>query len=360
MPAHPAGPRHAEVLHEAVPPLMPDDVNALGAGDLAGRAAPRRTTARSASAVVDLRDLAGSTARRPTSWTRPTSGHACGPGAPPSARRRRLLRRQGVPDRTRSPAGWHEEGLGLDVCTGASSPSPCAPASQPSRIAFHGNNKSVAEIERAIAAGVGPDRRRLLRGDRPACRPHRGVERRGSGCWSASRSGVEAHTHEFIATAHEDQKFGFSLASRRRRGGRRAGARGCGARARRDPQPHRLADLRHLGLRGERAPRASACWHEVRDEHGVELPEIDLGGGLGIAYVPGDDPMSPAEIAQRLRDIVERECARTRARRAAAVRRAGARDRRSAGPHRSTRSARSSRSSSTVACDARTSPSTEA
>ncbi|CAM5609150.1 Diaminopimelate decarboxylase OS=Streptomyces rimosus subsp. rimosus (strain ATCC / DSM 40260/ JCM 4667 / NRRL 2234) OX=1265868 GN=lysA PE=3 SV=1 [Streptomyces rimosus subsp. rimosus] len=48
---------------------------------------------------------------------------------------------------------------------------------------------------------------------------------------------------------------------------------------------------------------------EVRDEHGVELPEIDLGGGLGIAYTSDDDPREPHEIAKALGDIVTRECA---------------------------------------------------
>ncbi|MFE3285049.1 diaminopimelate decarboxylase family protein, partial [Streptomyces sp. NPDC059233] len=45
-----------------------------------------------------------------------------------------------------------------------------------------------------------------------------------------------------------------------------------------------------------------------RDEHGVELPEIDLGGGLGIAYTSADDPREPHEIAKALTEIVAREC----------------------------------------------------
>jgi diaminopimelate decarboxylase len=48
---------------------------------------------------------------------------------------------------------------------------------------------------------------------------------------------------------------------------------------------------------------------EIRDEHGVELPELDLGGGQGIAYTPADDPMPPADHGAGLRAIVERECA---------------------------------------------------
>src|SRR4051794_18770317 len=104
-----------------------------------------------------------------------------------------------------------EEGLFLDVCTGGELAVALAAGFPPERIGFHGNNKSVAELARALDAGVGRvvldsfieiDRLTALaraRGVRPAVLVRVTV-------------GVEAHTHEFIATAHEDQKFGFSLA----------------------------------------------------------------------------------------------------------------------------------------------------
>lgn len=57
------------------------------------------------------------------------------------------------------------------------------------------------------------------------------------------------------------------------------------------------------------ARRVVGLLASIRDEHGVELPEIDLGGGLGIAYTSEDDPREPAEIAAALADIVRRECA---------------------------------------------------
>jgi diaminopimelate decarboxylase len=120
--------------------------------------------------------------------------------------------------------------------------------------------------------------------------------------------GVEAHTHEFIATAHEDQKFGLALAD------------GTAAEAvRRVLAEQDALDLvgihSHIGSQifdmagfEVSARRVVGLLTAVRDEHGVELPEIDLGGGLGIAYTPEDDPSEPHEIAKALGDIVAREC----------------------------------------------------
>ena len=110
-------------------------------------------------------------------------------------------------------ARWvDEEGLHLDVCSGGELAVALRAGFPAERIALHGNNKSVAELEMALDAGVGRIVARLLRRDRAPGRPGP----RSAAC--AARVlirvtvGVEAHTHEFIATAHEDQKFGFSLA----------------------------------------------------------------------------------------------------------------------------------------------------
>src|SRR4051812_26749769 len=103
-----------------------------------------------------------------------------------------------------------EEGLRLDVCSGGELAVALAAGMPPERIGLHGNNKSVSELRRAVEAGVGriivdsfDEIERLTAlarelGRRPAVMVRVTV-------------GVEAHTHEYIATAHEDQKFGFSL-----------------------------------------------------------------------------------------------------------------------------------------------------
>jgi diaminopimelate decarboxylase len=199
-----------------------------------------------------------------------------------------------------------EEGLRLDVCTGGELAVALHAGFEPSRIALHGNNKSVAELSAALDAGVGHivvdsfdeiDRLATLAHGR-AVRPSVLVR---------TTVGVEAHTHEFIATAHEDQKFGFSLAG----GVAKEAAR----------QVLKSDTLELVGLHSHigsqifdtagfevSAHRVVGLLKEIRDEYGVELAELDLGGGLGVAYVSDDDPAEISYVAAQLRSIVEREC----------------------------------------------------
>lgn len=203
-----------------------------------------------------------------------------------------------------------EEGLHLDVCTGGELATALSAGMPPERIGFHGNNKSVAELTRALDAGVG---RIILDSfgeiDRlTALARERGVR---PGVLIRVTVGVEAHTHEFIATAHEDQKFGFSLAG------------GAAAAAAFKVLDEGVLDLRglhsHIGSQifdadgfEVSARRVLALQAQIRDARGVELPELDLGGGFGIAYTTQDDPATPQELAKRLRKIVDGECAAER------------------------------------------------
>jgi diaminopimelate decarboxylase len=199
-----------------------------------------------------------------------------------------------------------DEGLAMDVCTGGELAVALAAGFPRERLAMHGNNKTRAELQRAVDAGIGQvivdsfaEIDRLAEVSAAA-----GVRQK---VLVRVTVGVEAHTHEFIATAHEDQKFGFSLP-----GGQaeRAVSAVLAAESLELVGLHshigsQIFDTAGFEIAAHRIVELAAT---IRDRHGVEVGELNLGGGLGIAYVTGDDPESPKEIAQRLTAIVEREC----------------------------------------------------
>ena len=200
-----------------------------------------------------------------------------------------------------------QEGLSLDVCTGGELAVALAAGFPADRLLFHGNNKSVPELERAVAAGVGrivvDSFDELVR--LAAVAQAAGVRQR---IYVRVTPGVEAHTHEYVMTGQEDQKFGFSLAS---------GAAAEVVRRALTLPSLELAGLHcHIGshifdVHGFKlaAHRMVGLMAVIRDEHAVVLPELDLGGGQGIAYTAADDPMDVHDYAAGLRLVVEKECA---------------------------------------------------
>ena len=199
-----------------------------------------------------------------------------------------------------------EEGLNLDVCSGGELTVAERADFPMERVGFHGNNKTVAELRRAVDLGVGRiivdsfaeiDRLRTITDE----------VGRTVGVMVRVTAGVEAHTHEYIATAHEDQKFGFSITS------------GDALEAVR--RVHEAPGLELLGLHSHigsqifdssgfevAARRVLALHARISEELGVEMPEMDLGGGFGIAYTTQDDPSDPAQLATEMTKIVEHEC----------------------------------------------------
>jgi len=199
-----------------------------------------------------------------------------------------------------------EEGLFLDVCTGGELAVALAAGFPAERIGFHGNNKSTSELTRALDAGVG---RIVVDSFDEITRLTDLSEKKGKRPQVLVRVtvGVEAHTHEFIATAHEDQKFGFSLAG------------GAAFQAAVRILDEGVLDLRglhsHIGSQifdtsgfEVAARRVLELQAQIRDARGVELAELDLGGGFGIAYTTQDDPQTPGDLAKRINKIVESEC----------------------------------------------------
>ncbi|MGV0990936.1 MAG: diaminopimelate decarboxylase [Mycobacterium sp.] len=209
-------------------------------------------------------------------------------------------------------ARWvHDEGLSLDVASGGELAVALHAGFPAERIALHGNNKSVAELTAAVTAGVGhvvlDSLTEIDRLDAVAAAA--GVVQ---DVLIRVTVGVEAHTHEFISTAHEDQKFGLSL----------AGGAAIDAVRRVFATGHlRLVGLHsHIGSQifdvggfEIAAHRIIGLLRDVVAEFGVDktaqLSTVDLGGGLGISYLPQDDPPPVAELAAKLTAIVRNESA---------------------------------------------------
>jgi len=127
--------------------------------------------------------------------------------------------------------------------------------------------------------------------------------------------GVEAHTHEFIATAHEDQKFGFSISGRETSDAAEAVRRVLKADALTLVGLHSHIGSQIFDTEGFEvaAHRVVGFLAQLHREHGpdavADVHTLDLGGGFGIAYRAGDDPVDVARLADELRAIVARECA---------------------------------------------------
>ena len=206
-----------------------------------------------------------------------------------------------------SVAQWIEEiGIGIDVCTGGELAVALAGGINPARIEVHGNNKSVAEIDRAVAVGVKTIvMDSLFEIERVAAAAKKHGKRQA--VMLRLTPGIEAHTHEKISTAHEDVKFGFSIAS------------GAAWSAVQKVREHPELELRgvhcHIGSQifGSDAheiatDRLMEFMARYRDEYKVELPELDLGGGFGIAYVTGDVTVEPSDVLPAIGKAVDDAC----------------------------------------------------
>ena len=216
-----------------------------------------------------------------------------------------------------------QEGLSLDVCSGGELRLALLAGFPAGRIALHGSNKSQAELQAAVDAGIGAivvdsfDEIGRLAGIAEQVRlaTRRKPERRTPQVRRIPvmirvTVGVEAHTHEFIATAHEDQKFGFSLAG----GDAAEGVRRIVA----CPGLELVGLHSHIGSQifdpsgfEVSAHRLVLLLKSVIADHpqlAGSITTLDLGGGLGIAYTSADTPPPVDAMAKSLTEIVEREC----------------------------------------------------
>jgi diaminopimelate decarboxylase len=303
--AHPAGPRHADVLPPEHPPAPPADVNAID--PLIWPRTARRVAGTLTLGGLGVCELAARFGTPVFACDEEDFRSRCrafhdafGPAAAVTYAAKAFC--------CRGVLRWVcEEGLGVDVCTGGELEVALQAGVAPELITLHGNNKLADELERAVGVGVGrividslAEIERLARiAGRPGSPRPKVLVR--------VTTGVEAAAHEFVATAHDDQKFGFSLSS---------GAADEAVRRVLACQDLELAGLHsHIGSQIYDTAGFDVAAHRVlelavriRDEHGIELSELDLGGGFGIAYTPGDDPQDVKLIADSLRQILDLQC----------------------------------------------------
>jgi diaminopimelate decarboxylase len=302
--AHPAGPLHADVLPAGHPPAPPEDLMRLDPA-IWPRGAHRADGVLTLGGL-DVRDLAAQFGTPAMIMDE----------ADVRSRAREYVDAFGEDARvyyaskafcSRAVLRWvTEEGLGVDVCTGGELAVALSAGVDPALITLHGNNKLPAEIEQAVTAGVGhivvdsfeEIARLAFHADARGVRPRVLVR---------VTTGVEAHTHEFMATAHDDQKFGFSLSS--------GAADEAVRRVLALPQLDFAGLHSHIGSQifdtggfDVAAHRVLELAARVHEEHGVAVAELDLGGGFGIAYVPEDDAPEVKALAAGLRGIVDAQC----------------------------------------------------
>jgi diaminopimelate decarboxylase len=199
-----------------------------------------------------------------------------------------------------------EEGMGLDLVSGGELHTAVAAKFPMEKVCFHGNNKSYEELELAITSGVGrivvDNYYELEMLGRIAS--HVGVM---ADILIRVTPGVSAHTHEYIQTGQEDSKFGFGLGSNQ--------AREAALKALAMPAIRLHGFHCHIGsqiFNEESFELAIDIMtdfvREIQDETEFVTKELNLGGGWGIRYVDGDNPMPLEDYVSFLARATQMNC----------------------------------------------------
>lgn len=200
----------------------------------------------------------------------------------------------------------HQEGIGLDVVSGGEIHTALAAGFPMEKVWFHGNNKTAEELSLALECGVGrivvDNLQELALLDRLAAEHGRQVE-----ISVRVKPGVDAHTHEFIKTGSIDSKFGVALEN---------GEALLFA--------EKTLEMPHITLMGIHCHIGSQIFDlapfelaaevmlgfaaELRDRFGIQIRELNLGGGFGIKYTESDDPVAYDQYIESVSNVVNRVC----------------------------------------------------
>ncbi|MDQ0539412.1 diaminopimelate decarboxylase [Curtobacterium flaccumfaciens] len=204
---------------------------------------------------------------------------------------------------TQVVAWMAEADLRVDVCTAGELAVALAGGIDPGRLGFHGNDKSDAEIARAVEVGVGTI----------VLDSHEEVQRVARAAADAGvvqrvririNTGVHASTHEYLATAREDQKFGIPLSE----------AVDAAAAVRAEPSLAFVGLHSHIGSQIFDDAGFREAARRLMDVHATlvatgPVPELNLGGGWGIDYTEADSAFAPEDVADALAAIIGEACA---------------------------------------------------
>ena len=198
------------------------------------------------------------------------------------------------------------EGLGLDLVSGGELYVAMNAGFDMKNVYLHGNNKTPQDLRMAVQAGVG---RVVIDSECEIARLAQIAQELGcvQDVSVRIKPGIEAHTHEYIKTGQEDSKFGFGILD------------GQGMRAIKEvlAQPSlKLIGIHcHIGSQifdltpfGDAVSVMLSFMLDVERETGFKLSEIDFGGGFGIHYVKGDDPLRPEQYVKTMLKELTRQC----------------------------------------------------
>lgn len=199
-----------------------------------------------------------------------------------------------------------QEGLGLDVVSGGELYTAIKAGFPMDKVYFHGNNKTVDEIEMGIEHNVGrfvvDNETELFNIEKIAAQKGKKVK-----ILFRVKPGVDAHTHQFIKTGQIDSKFGVALEN---------------------GEAHAFVEkavkMKNIELVGVHCHIGSQIFElepfelaaeimldfiaEIRDKHGILLSELNLGGGFGIKYTEKDEPLAYEEFVGSVSKVVKRIC----------------------------------------------------
>ncbi|MCL2321185.1 MAG: diaminopimelate decarboxylase [Oscillospiraceae bacterium] len=192
----------------------------------------------------------------------------------------------------------HEEGLGLDVVSGGELYTAIKAGFPLEKIYFHGNNKSLDEIEMAVKYSVGRivvDNFYELEMLESECKKQNKIQN----VLLRVSPGIDAHTHEYVKTAGIDTKFGFTIIKNKLKIAIDKAVKS---------KFIRLAGIHcHIGSQifeikpfKEEVHALVSIIKDIKDEYDYDVEEINLGGGFGIYYSNDDDPLTIKEICDKL------------------------------------------------------------